>query len=207
MMYRATVRVGMVAILAAVLILVFVSGMALFRGSSKPVPSVSTGQALIASRFELTDHAKRTVTHQTFAGKWQLVFFGFTHCPDVCPTTLSAMSLVLDKLGTRADKIAPLFITVDPTRDTPDVLREYLAAFHPSIVGLTGTEAGVQSAAKSFRIYYSRNEQAEAPGGYLMNHSGYIYLMRPDGSYETHFSEKSDTADKIVTSIRKRIPE
>jgi len=173
--------------------------------SAYSVRTVSSGQALIRSDFELVNHRGDTVTDKSFEGLWQLVFFGFTYCPDVCPTTLAAMTEVLDQLGGNAAKVAPLFISVDPERDTPKALAEYVAAFHPSIVGLTGSHVQVQHAVKSFRVFASRVEQADAPDGYLMNHSGFIYLMRPDGVYEAHFTEKADPPEKIAAAIRSKL--
>ncbi len=198
-----TARNVIVASLVAILAISFFT-----IAAHKPGPSsraVSSGTPLIKSGFALTDHTGRKRTDRDFSGRWQLVFFGFTHCPDVCPTSLSLMSQILDALGKDAQHIAPLFITVDPSRDTPEVLRQYLAPFHSSIVGLTGSEDEVRSAAKSFRVYYSQFKQNGAPDGYLVNHSGYIYLMRPDGSYATHFSEKGDPLERIVASIMKRL--
>tara|TARA_R110001592_G_C13183701_1_gene751285 strand:+ start:5391 stop:6065 length:675 start_codon:yes stop_codon:yes gene_type:complete len=175
----------------------------------KPEPPLPTarqlGQAMIKSQFTLTDHHGRTVTEQDFHGRWQLVFFGFTFCPDVCPTTLSVMAQVLDTLGDDAKRLAPLFITVDPERDTPEVLAEYVGAFHPNIVGLTGTSEQIKLAAKSFRVFYGKTEKAEAPGGYVVGHSGYMYLMTPDGSYDAVFSENLHPPEKIAIEIQKRL--
>lgn len=119
----------------------------------EPPPTArQLGQAKIKSTFTLTDHHGRTVTERDFRGRWQLVFFGYTFCPDVCPTTLAVMSQVLDILRDDAKKVAPMFITVDPERDTPEVLAEYIGAFHPDIVGLTGTSEQIKLAARSFRV-------------------------------------------------------
>jgi len=196
----ALIVAGIIGVTAG-LIWLMMSPSAVFTSSA-----VSTsGQALIRSDFELVNHHGDTVTDKSFSGQWQLVFFGFTYCPDVCPTTLAAMGAVLDQLGEDAAKVAPLFITVDPERDTPEVLTDYIAAFHPRIVGLTGTKEQVQAAVRSFRVFAARIAQTDAPDGYLMNHSGFIYLMRPNGEYETHFTEKGDPAEKIVAAIRSRL--
>ena len=164
----------------------------------------SVAQASVRSEFELVDHRGKVVTEADYADRWQLVFFGFTHCPDVCPTTLSMMARVLDLLGIDADRIAPLFITVDPERDTPPVLAEYVSAFHPGIVGLTGTAEQVRAAAASFRVFFGRETDQAAPDGYMMSHSGYIYLMRPSGVYEAVFSEHRDEPELIAAAIRQR---
>ncbi|UTW53570.1 SCO family protein [bacterium SCSIO 12827] len=174
-----------------------------------PEPSLPTarqlGQAMIKSKFTLTDHRGRIVTEKNFKGQWQLVFFGFTFCPDVCPTTLSVMAQVLDLLEDDAKSLAPLFITVDPERDTPEVMAEYVEAFHPRIVGLTGTPEQIKQAAKSFRVFYGKTEKADAPGGYVMGHSGYMYLMTPEGTYDAVFSENLHPPEKISEEIRQRL--
>lgn len=164
-----------------------------------------TGEADIRNAYTLTDHTGRAVTAADFAGRWQMVFFGFTYCPDICPTTLAYMARVMDLLAERSDQVAPLFITVDPARDTAPVMAEYVAAFHPRLVGLTGTEAQVAAAARNFRVYYERMEDAAAPGGYLMAHSGYIYVMRPDGRFDSVFREGGQTAEDLAEEISMRI--
>ena len=168
-------------------------------------PVRQTGQALVKSEFSLIDHNGQRVTQNDFTGRWQLVFFGFTYCPDVCPTTLAAMGQVIDELGDDAAKVAVLFITVDPKRDTPNVLKEYVTAIHPKLVGLTGTPGEVEKAAQSFRIYYSKVEKEDAPDGYFMNHLGFIYLMTPAGKYEAVFTEKRDSPAQIAAEIRQRL--
>lgn len=162
-----------------------------------------TGEAVIRSEFTLTDHTGKRVTEAEFLGRWQLVFFGFTHCPDVCPTTLAYMARVLDMLGgDTAEGVAALFITVDPGRDTPEALAKYVSAFHPGLVGLTGSEADIAAAANAFRAYYERIEQGSAPDGYVMAHSGYIYLMTPDGQFETGFRESDQLPEEMARKIR-----
>ena len=172
---------------------------------TKPPTARQVGEALIKSEFTLTDHRGRAVTEKDFRGQWQLVFFGYTFCPDVCPTTLLVMARALDLLGDDAAKVAPLFITVDPGRDTPEVLAEYVGAFHPRIVGLTGTPEQIKAAAKSFRIYVGREDKPDVPGGYLMGHSGYMYLMTPEGTYDAVFSENRNPPEDIATAIKKRL--
>lgn len=184
-----------------------VVGVALWRDASRPAgPQVElTGEADIRSEFTLTDHTGQPVTEADFAGQWQLVFFGFTHCPDICPTTLAYMASVLDLLSESADRVAPLFITVDPARDTVPVMAEYVSAFHPRLVGLTGTEAQVTEAADNFRTWYERVEDEDAPDGYLMAHQGYIYLMRPDGGFEAVFLESRQPPEALAQEIMLRL--
>jgi cytochrome oxidase Cu insertion factor (SCO1/SenC/PrrC family) len=175
-----------------------------FMTTDHPATRV-TGEALITSRFSLVDHTGRPVTERDYLGRWQLVFFGYTSCPDVCPTTLAYMASVLDILGGKADRVAPLFISVDPARDTPEVLAEYVAAFHPRLIGLTGTVEQVAAAAQAFRVYYERMDETAAPEGYQMAHSGYIYLMTPKGRFEAAFREGRETPEQLADEILMRI--
>jgi len=172
--------------------------------SDLPGPRV-TGEAAIVNAYTLTDHTGHAVTPDAYDGQWQLVFFGFTYCPDICPTTLAYMASVMDLLGPDADRVAPIFVTVDPARDTVDVMAEYVAAFHPRLIGLTGTEAQVAEAAGNFRVWYERSEDATAPDGYLMAHSGYIYLMRPDGRFEAVFREGDQPPEALAEEISMRV--
>lgn len=175
-----------------------------FTPSDLPAPHV-TGEAAIVNSYSLTDHTGRTVTSDAYGGQWQLVFFGFTFCPDICPTTLAYMASVMDILGPEADRVAPIFVTVDPARDTVDVMAEYVAAFHPRLIGLTGTEAQVAETAGNFRVWYERSEDATAPDGYLMAHSGYIYLMRPDGGFDSVYREGDQPPEALADEIFMRI--
>jgi protein SCO1/2 len=158
----------------------------------------STGVAAIGGPFALTDQTGKAVTDQTYKGKWLLVFFGFTYCPDVCPTTLNQVAQVMDRLGPLASQVQPLFITVDPARDTPPVLAQYTAAFDPRIVGLTGTPAEIAAAAKAYRVYYAKVDQGS---DYSMDHSAILYVMRPDGRYEAFFAADAK-ADDMTAKLK-----
>lgn len=166
-----------------------------------------TGEANIRSDFALVDHTGRAVTEADYAGRWQLVFFGFTHCPDVCPTTLAYMATVLDLLGDEADRVAPLFITVDPVRDTVPVMAEYVSAFHPRLIGLTGTEENVATALQAFKVYAEKVDDPAAPDGYAMAHTGYIYLMDPEGrfvdAYQAPDQPPEDLAEEILSQMER----
>lgn len=129
-----------------------------------PAPCV-TGEAAIVNAYTLTDYTGRTVSPDADAGCWQLVFFGFTYCPDICPTTRAYMASVMDLLGPKADRVAPIFVTVDPARDTVEVVAQYVTAFHPRLIGLTGSDAQTAEAAANFRVWYGRAEDAAAPDG------------------------------------------
>ena len=112
-----------------------------------------------------------------------LVYFGYTFCPDVCPTTLNSVADALDKMGAKADRMQPLFITVDPKRDTPAVVKQYAAAFSPRLVGLTGSPEQIAAAAKAYRVYYAEHRTGPGPDDYSMDHSSVLYLMGPDGRF------------------------
>jgi protein SCO1/2 len=192
----------------AVLAAIAVVSYPLLLGPARPGPAgaPTTTASPIQTRFSLVDHTGRPVTEKTYDGKWKLVFFGFTHCPDVCPTALNTVARVLAELGGSADGLVPLFVTVDPKRDTPTAMAAYVAAFDKRIVGLTGTEQQVAEAAKAFRVYYARTEEKTAPGGYTMNHSSILYLMAPDGRFVTHFGHGEKPAE-IAKAVKKVIDE
>lgn len=165
-----------------------------------PAPRI-TGEAAITNAYALTDHTGRTVTADSFDGQWQLVFFGFTHCPDICPTTLAYMTQVMDALGPAATQVTPIFVTVDPARDTQDVMAAYVDSFHPRMVGLTGTAAQVAVAAGNFRVWYQRSEDATAPDGYTMAHAGHIYVMAPDGRFVDVWLEGDAPAETFAADL------
>lgn len=152
-----------------------------------PPPSRSSGEALIGGPFTLVDSTGSTVTQKHFEGKYMLVFFGFTHCPDICPTALLVTKNALDALGSKADQIVPVFITIDPERDTPDVVGRYVKNFGERFVGLTGTPEQIKQVADAYKVFYQKVEDKTSGLGYVMDHSGFIYLMGPDGKYVAHF--------------------
>ena len=166
-----------------------------------------TGEADIWAEYALVDHTGRPVTEADFADRWQLVFFGFTNCPDVCPTTLAYMASVLDLLGDEADRVAPLFITVDPARDTVPVMAEYVAAFHPRLIGLTGTEENVAATMAAFKTWAERVDDPSAPGGYSMAHAGHIYLMGPEGRFVDVYQERDQPPEAMAEEILTRMEE
>lgn len=200
----SSVRLFLWAI-AATATLVF-AGVAGWRWweSRTPATAQQVARDAITGDFSLIDHTGKLVTDEDFRGRWVLAFFGFTHCPDVCPTALNQVALVMNELGASAERIQPLFFTVDPERDTPKVMAEYVSIFHPRIIGLTGTLEEARQAARSYRIYFSKVEQDGAPDGYTMDHSGYLYLMNPRGQFELVFSHESKVVD-IVAKLRRLI--
>lgn len=190
---------------AAVLAAIAVVSYPLLLGKRSSDPSASSrGSTVITTRFNLVDHTGKPVTEKDYAGKWKLVFFGFTHCPDICPTTLNTVAQVMAALGDEAKSVTPLFITIDPVRDRPKIMAQYVNAFDKRMVGLTGTESQVAAAAKAFRAYYGRVDQKTAPNGYTMNHSTILYLMGPDGGFVTHYAH-TDKAGDIARSIKKEM--
>ncbi len=159
----------------------------------------------IGGPFTLTDQTGKTVTDADYRGKFLLIYFGYTYCPDVCPTELGTMARAIDLLGRQGDKVQPLFISVDPERDTVAHLKEYVALFHPRLVGLTGTPEQVKAVARAYRVYYGKAPQEGAkPDEYLMDHSSFLYLMGPDGRFLGVYPAGT-TADRVAQDLGTRI--
>lgn len=160
--------------------------------------------------FALVTHDKRPVTEKNFHGRFMLVQFGYTHCPDICPTTLADLTVVMDELGALQDRVQPLFITVDPARDTPDVLAEYRASFHPSLVMLTGTELQIRAVAKAYRVhrrkYLLQSGATDTANDYGVDHGSLTYLMGPDGTFRT-LIPYGTPPEKIVQILRSYLAE
>lgn len=163
-----------------------------------------SGIAQIGGPFTLTDHTGTVRTEKDYHGKLMLIYFGYSFCPDVCPTALQVMSVALQNLGGKADPVIPIFITVDPERDTAKHLSDYVKNFHARMVGLTGSAEQIKQAAKVYRVYYRKAEPAagDPPKDYLMDHSSVVYLMDREGRYVTHFTHRSPSED-IEAAIRK----
>lgn len=158
----------------------------------------------VGGPFTLTAPDGAAVTDQTYRGKWLLVFFGFTLCPNTCPTTLVEIAATLEKLGADAEKLQAIFITVDPARDTPSVLATYTGSFDSRIVGLTGTDAQIADVAKAYGAYYAAHRTGSNADDYVMDHGTYIYLMNPQGNFVRAFD--ADTGgEHIANSVREAI--
>lgn len=155
----------------------------------------------LGSRFVLSAHDGRTVTDEHFRGRHMLVFFGYTHCPDVCPTSLLTVARVLELLGADADKVQPIFITVDPERDSSAVLAEFVPHFDKRILGLTGPTAMIERVAQGYRIKYSKVPGKDKDGFYTVDHTASLFHMGPDGSYIGRFPYET-TAEDIVSKLR-----
>ena len=165
---------------------------AVFIISGKVSAPVAQQIATIGGPFTLTDQNGRTVSDGDLKGRPFLVFFGFTHCPDVCPTTLFEISEILRALGPDADRVRALLITVDPERDTPDVIKDYLSSFDPHLSGLTGDAAAIAAVAKAYRVYFKKVPLEQ--GGYTMDHTAIVYLMDKDGRFVSPFNLKRTIA-------------
>lgn len=154
----------------------------------------------IGGPFQLVDQNGRTITNTQLEGKWLLVYFGYTHCPDACPTTLNNLAVALRDLGAKRDEIRPVFITIDPARDTPTVMKDYVTAFDAPILALTGTVAQVARAANDYRVYYAKHPE---PGGdYSMDHSSIVYVMDPKGRFTASFNGE-DPPKQMAERLKK----
>jgi protein SCO1/2 len=160
----------------------------------------SQGEAAIGGSFKLLNQDGKEVTEADFAGKLMLVYFGFTHCPSICPTDMAIISEAMKNLGDDAAKIQPIFISIDPERDTPEQVKKFLANFYPGFTGLTGTPEQIAAVANAYKIYYKKAD-AEKLNEYLMDHSSYIYLMGKDGKYIAHFRGDQSAAE-IAAGIK-----
>ena len=164
---------------------------------------MGTGTALVGGPFTLINQDGQTVTDKDFSGKYMLIFFGYTYCPDVCPTELQVMTQALVTMGERAASIRPLFITIDPERDTPEVMKSYVENFGGNLIGLTGSAEQIAAVAKAYRVYYKRAGSADA-SDYLMDHSSIIYLMGPDGRFVKHMAYTTDAA-KLASDLKETL--
>ena len=200
---RTPPRFALVAIVFAG-VLVIAAGV-LLALALRETPRGAAGTALasaIGGQFQLIDQNGKPFSDADMKGKWHLVFFGYTHCPDACPAALNEMSLALDRLGLKRDEVGVVFITVDPERDTPDVLKSYVQSFDAPIVALTGSPEAVAQAAKAYRVFYAKHPRAD--GDYDMDHSAVIYVMNPEGRFTATFTPDS-SADAIVQRLQKLI--
>ena len=185
----------------------FLRQLAQFGGADMPAPSAGGVQLpqgiALGGPFSLQDHNGQRVTEGAFAGRLGLIYFGFTYCPDVCPTELGLMASALDLLGPDASRVLPVLITIDPARDTAAALADYVSRFHPALIGLTGTEEEIATAARAFRVYY-RKIQPPGASDYLMDHSSFIYLVGPDGKVRQLFRPNTPP-ETIAAAIRGQI--
>jgi protein SCO1/2 len=168
--------------------------------SSGPRDAGYASAAGIGGPFSLVDQTGAPVTDKSYAGRYRLIYFGYTFCPDACPTELQVMAQAMDLLGPAAAKVQPIFITIDPARDTVQQMAAYVQQFDKRLVGLTGSPQQIADAAHAYKVYYAKAEAEGDPANYAMNHSSYVYLMDPAGKFVTVFSSDMD-ADKMAAAI------
>ena len=170
-----------------------------------PLPQTATSMTgALGGPFTLVASDGRTVTDQSFRGKWMLIYFGYTSCPDACPTALNSMGVALDRLGGEAASLQPVFITVDPKRDTQAALAEYLKSFDPRIAALTGTDEQIAAVVREYRVYVSAHEGRD----YLVDHSNFFYVVNPDGKFVnvvTGSASGEELADKLQHMMKSTV--
>ena len=170
-----------------------------------PEPNITaSGTATIGGPFTLVATNGESVSDQTYRGKWLLIYFGYTYCPDACPTALNSISVALEKLGSQANDLQPLFVTVDPERDTRETMAKYLTSFDSRIIGLTGTKEQIDSVIKEYRLSVSREKSEHGGDDYLVSHSSYIYLMDPQGRFVSVIHGE-EIGDQIAARFRKEM--
>jgi cytochrome oxidase Cu insertion factor (SCO1/SenC/PrrC family) len=168
--------------------------------------TVTSGKIEVGGPFRLIDQNGKPRSNTDFGGKYLLIYFGYSFCPDVCPTTLGVISQALDQMGVDGNRIVPIFITIDPERDTPAVMKQYMAAFGPRFVGLTGDNATIAAVEKEYRVYAKKQplDKGNPKGGYGMDHSSVIYLMRPDGRMVSYYDELI-SPDALTKDLKAKI--
>jgi cytochrome oxidase Cu insertion factor (SCO1/SenC/PrrC family) len=203
MMLRAACRVGVGLWL---MLAPACAGDAPARSAAEIMDILMWNREPVGGPFELTDQTGHTRTERDFRGQLMLVYFGFTYCPDICPTDLQAIGLALDKLGHDAERVQPLFVTVDPERDTAEHLAQYVPMFHPRLIGLTGSAEAIRKAADAYKVYYAKVSLGKAADDYTVDHTAFIYLMDRDGNY-LGFFPPGTSADRMLEIIRPRLVE
>jgi len=197
-----------IVIAAGLVVLAVVGGGVIWQLTRTPQTATQkvSGEALIGGPFELVSHEGETVSDEDFRGQWMVVFFGFTYCPDVCPIDLNVMTAAYDRLseGQRAN-LQPIFISVDPERDTVEVVADYVELFHEDLLGLTGDPEAVAEAADAYRVYYKKTESEEGADDYLIDHSAFTYVMDEEGEYVTHFAHGT-TPEEMAERLGELIP-
>ncbi len=201
--------ISLVLVIVGAAVLLYASGFQLSKNQeagSSASPAKPADAPAIGGPFALIDQDGKAVTDKDYRGKFLLIYFGYTFCPDVCPTTLTEMSDALDLLGDDGDKVTPMLITIDPARDTAEHLKEYATYFHPRLRALTGTAEQIAAAAKAYRVYFAKAKMEEGgdPEDYLMDHSSVTYLMGPDGAFRIHFGHGTD-AETMAARIREQL--
>ena len=190
-----------ITLLASIGLLALVLGYLVAAITRPSPPSNQPVQTLaLDGRFNLIDETGQPVTQDSYLGRFKLVYFGFTYCPDVCPMQLEVVSRALDIANISPEKLTTLFITLDPERDTPEDMAIYTDNFHENITGLTGTVSQIQQAAKAYKVYFQKVADPETTGGYTVDHSSIVFLMGRDNTYRQHFTYR-DSAEDIAGKI------
>lgn len=176
----------------------------LFAPDTSKTKVVSSGTALVGGPFEATNQDGKRVSEQDFLGKYTLFYFGYTFCPDICPAELQVISAALSDIEGAKDKFNLVFVTVDPVRDTPEIMKQYVAHFWPGTIGLSGSAEDIRKVAAAYRVYYTKagGENAD-DDSYLMDHSSITYLMGPDGKFVRHFpfGTSADDIKKALADV------
>lgn len=194
-----------VTLISGLLLVAVLVGVYLWRAGDR-VPALgrtlATGHIIVGGPYALTDQDGKPRSTGSFHGKYQLIYFGYSLCPDVCPTTLALMAATLDRMGADKNRIVPIFITIDPKRDTPEVLKKYLSAFGPRFVGLTGAPKKIAQVEKEFHVYAKKRP---LPGGnYSLDHSSVIYLLGPDGKLVDYFDDVV-SPEQLAKDLKQKI--
>lgn len=190
------------ALAATAALLAAAASAVLWRSGEQDIartPAISASKLSFGGRFTLVDHSGKIVTDRDYDGLYKLIFFGFTNCPAVCPTTLQTVTIALEELGPAADRVKPLFITIDPEHDTPKVMAEYVGNFDRRIVGLTGTPQQIAAAAKLYHVHYKKVRDKD--GSEQIEHTATLYLMAPDGALLAHIPPEASPR-KMADLIR-----
>jgi len=182
------------------------AGLSAYRWLASPNPAIAPDTLRqspieLGGPFVLTDHTGKRVSESDFAGRPLLIYFGFTFCPDICPTTLQIVGQALDLLGAEVERVQPLFVSLDPARDSPAVLADYVRNFHPRLVALTGSEQEIRDMAKAYRVYYAKVENPDAPADYSIDHLSIVYLVAPDRRLLRHFTHGT-SAEAMAEGIK-----
>lgn len=183
-------RIAFVILAAIAVVIAMTAGRFMMTDAS----NTQASRVNIGGSFTLTDHTGKRVTQKDFEGKYMLIYFGYTFCPDVCPTSLSIMAEALDMISAeQLAKVTPVFVSVDSDRDTPEVMASYVPHFHDKLVGLSGSKAEIKAVAKAYKAYFAKVNEDDPDGNYTMDHSSTTYLMGPDGAYVAHFSHGTES--------------
>ena len=189
-------------------VLLLALGLGIFTIATAPQQSTAPQQQSsvpIGGPFEMVDHNGNTVTDATYSGRFMLIYFGFTYCPDICPTELQKVSTALGALSQQErGALQPLFVTVDPERDTVAEMAGYVGHFHEDLIGLTGTADQVSKMAEAYRVWYKKMDDPDSTAGYTMEHTSILYFMGPDGDYVDHFTFATKS-DEMAARISKHI--